>query len=93
MSRRPRYPWAKGAACLLLFPIASSLAGCAGTSPVPPRSVPEKVEATAQIPPDLDVVLRLDVEELVRDVGYRPATTVEEGVKAFVEWYRGYYKT
>lgn len=33
-----------------------------------------------------------DVEDLVRDVGYRPATTVEEGVKAFVEWYRGYYK-
>jgi UDP-glucuronate 4-epimerase len=33
-----------------------------------------------------------DVEDLVRDVGYKPATTVEEGVKAFVEWYRGYYK-
>jgi UDP-glucuronate 4-epimerase len=34
-----------------------------------------------------------DVEDLVRDVGYKPATTVEQGVKAFVEWYRGYYKT
>lgn len=33
-----------------------------------------------------------DVEDLVRDVGYRPATTVEEGVKAFVDWYREYYK-
>jgi len=33
-----------------------------------------------------------DVEELVRDVGYRPATSVEQGVKAFVEWYREYYK-
>lgn len=33
-----------------------------------------------------------DVEELVRDVGYRPATSVEEGVRAFVDWYRGYYK-
>jgi UDP-glucuronate 4-epimerase len=33
-----------------------------------------------------------DVEDLVRDVGYKPATTVEEGVKAFVEWYRQYYK-
>jgi UDP-glucuronate 4-epimerase len=32
-----------------------------------------------------------DVEDLVRDVGYRPATPVEEGVKRFVEWYRGYY--
>jgi UDP-glucuronate 4-epimerase len=33
-----------------------------------------------------------DVEDLVRDVGYKPATTVEEGIKAFVEWYRDYYK-
>jgi UDP-glucuronate 4-epimerase len=33
-----------------------------------------------------------DVEDLVRDVGYRPATTVEEGVKAFVDWYRSYYQ-
>src|SRR5689334_538395 len=33
-----------------------------------------------------------DVEDLVRDVGYKPATTVEQGVKSFVEWYRGYYK-
>jgi UDP-glucuronate 4-epimerase len=33
-----------------------------------------------------------DVEELVRDVGYKPATTVEQGVKAFVDWYRAYYK-
>ena len=34
-----------------------------------------------------------DVEDLVRDVGYKPATTVEQGVKAFVDWYRSYYKT
>jgi UDP-glucuronate 4-epimerase len=33
-----------------------------------------------------------DVEDLVRDVGYKPATTVEQGVRAFVEWYREYYK-
>ncbi len=33
-----------------------------------------------------------DVEDLVRDVGYRPATSVEEGVKRFVEWYREYYR-
>jgi UDP-glucuronate 4-epimerase len=33
-----------------------------------------------------------DVEDLVRDVGYKPATTVEEGVRAFVDWYRSYYK-
>jgi hypothetical protein len=27
-----------------------------------------------------------------RNPNHKPATTVEEGVKAFVEWYRGYYK-
>jgi UDP-glucuronate 4-epimerase len=32
-----------------------------------------------------------DVEALTRDVGYRPSTPVEEGVKQFVEWYRAYY--
>jgi len=32
-----------------------------------------------------------DVEDLVAEVGYRPATPVEEGVKRFVEWYVDYY--
>jgi len=32
-----------------------------------------------------------DVEDLVRDVGYRPQTPIEEGVRRFVEWYRTYY--
>jgi UDP-glucuronate 4-epimerase len=34
-----------------------------------------------------------DVEALARDVGYRPSTPVEEGVKRFVEWYRSYYRS
>jgi UDP-glucuronate 4-epimerase len=33
-----------------------------------------------------------DVEDLVRDVGYKPATPVEEGVRRFVDWYVGYYR-
>jgi UDP-glucuronate 4-epimerase len=33
-----------------------------------------------------------DVDDLVRDVDYKPATTVEDGVRRFVEWYREYYK-
>ncbi len=33
-----------------------------------------------------------DVGELERAVGYRPATPVKEGVAAFVEWYRDYYR-
>jgi len=32
-----------------------------------------------------------DVDELVRDVGYKPSTTVEAGMARFVDWYRGYY--
>jgi len=33
-----------------------------------------------------------DVDDLVRDVGFKPATSIEEGVRRFVEWYRGFYK-
>ena len=32
-----------------------------------------------------------DVEDLVADVGYRPATRVEDGVARFVDWYLSYY--
>jgi UDP-glucuronate 4-epimerase len=31
-----------------------------------------------------------DVTDLARVVGYRPKVTVEEGVRNFVDWYRGY---
>jgi UDP-glucuronate 4-epimerase len=33
-----------------------------------------------------------DVGDLERDVGYRPSTTVEDGIAKFVAWYRDYYK-
>ena len=32
-----------------------------------------------------------DVEDLAKDVGYRPATSVETGVARFVDWYLDYY--
>ncbi|HWZ61710.1 MAG TPA: NAD-dependent epimerase [Steroidobacteraceae bacterium] len=32
-----------------------------------------------------------DIDDLVRDVGYRPATPVEVGVRRFVDWYCDYY--
>jgi UDP-glucuronate 4-epimerase len=32
-----------------------------------------------------------DVQALIDDVGFKPATPVEEGVKKFVDWYLGYY--
>jgi UDP-glucuronate 4-epimerase len=33
-----------------------------------------------------------DVEDLVADVGYRPQTPVEVGVRRFVDWYLDYYR-
>ena len=33
-----------------------------------------------------------DVTELVNDVGYKPSTSVEDGIESFVRWYRDYYK-
>ena len=33
-----------------------------------------------------------DAEDLVREVGYRPSTPVEEGVAKFVAWYLDYYR-
>ncbi len=32
-----------------------------------------------------------DVEALVADVGFKPATSIEDGVARFVEWYREYF--
>lgn len=32
-----------------------------------------------------------DVDDLIKDVGFKPATPIEEGIKKFVEWYREYY--
>lgn len=33
-----------------------------------------------------------DVSDLERELGYRPTTSVREGVARFVEWYRAYHK-
>ena len=32
-----------------------------------------------------------DTSDLAADVGYQPATSVEVGVKKFVEWYLNFY--
>jgi UDP-glucuronate 4-epimerase len=32
-----------------------------------------------------------DIEDLSNDVGFRPSTSIEEGVKQFVAWYKDYY--
>ncbi len=33
-----------------------------------------------------------DVDDLMRDVGFKPSTPIEVGIARFVEWYREYYK-
>jgi len=33
-----------------------------------------------------------DVADLIRDVGFKPDTSIESGITRFVEWYRAYYK-
>ena len=32
-----------------------------------------------------------DVTALTDDVGYKPNTPIEEGIKNFIAWYRDYY--
>ena len=33
-----------------------------------------------------------DVQALVDDVGYKPHTSIEQGIERFVDWYRDYYR-
>ena len=33
-----------------------------------------------------------DIDDLMKDVSFKPATSVEDGVRRFIEWYREYYK-
>ena len=32
-----------------------------------------------------------NVDDLVREIGFKPQTTIAEGISRFVQWYRGYY--
>jgi UDP-glucuronate 4-epimerase len=33
-----------------------------------------------------------DVDDLIKDVGFKPSTPLSEGIQNFVDWYRKYYK-
>jgi len=33
-----------------------------------------------------------DVEDLMREVDFKPATPIEEGIGKFIAWYKSYYK-
>ena len=32
-----------------------------------------------------------DIDDLTEDIGYLPATRIEDGIARFIDWYRGYY--
>ena len=32
-----------------------------------------------------------DIDDLIKDVGFRPATTLEDGIPEFIKWYREYF--
>jgi len=33
-----------------------------------------------------------DVNDLIKDTGFKPSTSIEEGINNFVKWYKDYYK-
>jgi len=33
-----------------------------------------------------------DISELARETGFKPSTSLEEGIKKFIAWYRGHYR-
>lgn len=32
-----------------------------------------------------------DIDDLERDTGFRPATSIKDGIRRFVDWYKGYF--
>ena len=32
-----------------------------------------------------------DIDDLIKDVGFSPRTSIEEGLDKFVKWYNSYY--
>jgi len=59
-------------------------------------AIEEKLGRTAQkkmmpIQPGDVPATYANVDDLVTDLGYKPATSVQEGIAAFIEWYQGYF--
>ena len=49
-----------------------------------------KVEPLPMQPGDVEKTYA-DIDAISRDVGYRPTTSIEEGIPRFVDWYREYH--
>lgn len=52
--------------------------------------IPAKRQLLPMQPGDVEKTWA-NVDELIRDYGYSPNTSIKEGVAAFIEWYKGYY--
>ena len=50
-----------------------------------------KIELVPMQPGDVPETCA-DIDDLMREVGFRPATSIEDGVKKFVAWYREYHR-
>jgi len=56
------------------------------------RNLGKKAEKNLMPIQDGDVpATYADVEDLMNDVGFKPKTSIQEGIKNFVDWYREYY--
>ena len=50
-----------------------------------------KIELVAMQPGDVPETCA-DVDDLMRDAGFRPATPIEDGIRNFAAWYRDYHR-
>jgi UDP-glucuronate 4-epimerase len=48
------------------------------------------IKEMAPMQPGDVVETRADVEDLMREVGFHPSTTIEEGIRRFARWFRSY---
>ena len=56
------------------------------------KNLLEEIEKFLPIQPGDVPATYADVQDLVHDVGFKPDTPLEVGIKRFVEWYRAFYK-
>ncbi|MDR3465407.1 MAG: NAD-dependent epimerase [Xanthobacteraceae bacterium] len=52
----------------------------------------EAVKELAPMEPGDVPATYADVDDLMRDVGFRPSTSIEDGVGRFVQWYKDYHQ-
>ncbi len=50
-----------------------------------------KIELVPMQPGDVPETCA-DVDDLIRDAGFQPATPIEDGIRSFVAWYREYHR-